>query len=58
MRSLGHSVAHHCLGILIFWRETHGTLHKYSSTLFLGFGTLVIDAREDVRLAVSLRGCE
>ena len=58
MRSLGHSVAHHCLGTLIFWRKTHGTLHKYSSTLFLGFGTLVIDAREDVRLALSLRGCE
>ena len=22
MRSQGHSVAHHCLGILIFWRDT------------------------------------
>ena len=58
MRSLGPSVAHHCLGILIFWRETHGTQHKYSGTLFLGFGTLVIDTREDVMLAMNLRGCE
>ena len=58
MRSLGHNVAHHCLGILIFWSETHGTLCKYSSTLFLGFGTLVNDTSEDVRLVVSLRGCE
>ena len=57
MRSLGHSVAHHCLGILIFWRETHGTRHKYNSKLFLGFGPLVIDTREDVK-PVSLRGCE
>ena len=57
MRSLGHSVAHHCLGILIFWRETHGPLHKCSSTLFLGFGTLVIDTSEDVR-PVSFHGCE
>ena len=41
VKLLIHSVVHQCVGIVMFWRETHVKFGD-SSILFLGFGTLVI----------------